>query len=328
VREHILDKAIQGSFTWEHLGNGPRTENGTEPGTSPNEDLKVFFCFDPAFWPHRENINEIVWDLSQRGVTCWLEDRSVRAGEDLILKKREAIAAHRIGIVAVGSNKLSASVQKDCIMLKAKNYRLIPVILPGSSSKLELPNILRGYAAVDFRVLGTKPYDRLAEGIAAAAKEVNDTSRPPQQAGHVFLSYCREDERAVRRIYSELTDAEHEVWWDQRLKPGEDWRAGIHSAIQKAYAVLVFFSKATQEREESGVFPELSEAIELYRRLSPKSAPFLIPVRLSDCDVPDLFLGEASWFNTLQRLDLFGRRRGLAFAELLKTLNTARQRRG
>ncbi len=60
---------------------------------------------------------------------------------------------------------------------------------------------------------------------------------------HVFLSYCRDNDAAVRQLYDELTAAGHAVWRDQeRLLPGMDWKHEIRRAIRRAYAVVICFS--------------------------------------------------------------------------------------
>ena len=104
---------------------------------------------------------------------------------------------------------------------------------------------------------------------------------------HVFLSYCREDRDRVSRLRQELVDAGLQVWWDQDILPGQDWRREIKRALKRAHAVVACCSENTEERPRSGIFPEFRDAIGIYRELSPGGI-FIIPVRLGSCTIPDL----------------------------------------
>ena len=52
------------------------------------------------------------------------------------------------------------------------------------------------------------------------------------------------------------------------------------------------------------MYPELRDAIEIYREYSPESV-FLIPVRLSPCEVPDVPIDSTTTFRDHQIQDLF-----------------------
>jgi tetratricopeptide (TPR) repeat protein len=140
---------------------------------------------------------------------------------------------------------------------------------------------------------------------------------------HVFLSYCRDDKAAVRQLRDDLVAGGETVWWDEDILPGANWRQSIRRAMKDAYAVIVCLSQAIDKRDRSGVFPELRDAIDDYR-LHPPGSIFLIPVRLDDCEIPDLEVDATTTLDGLQVVDLFpSARRAESFRRLLRSLQAA-----
>ncbi len=133
---------------------------------------------------------------------------------------------------------------------------------------------------------------------------MGERARP---AGHVFLSYVREDSPAIDRLQEALEMAGFRVWRDTRdLWPGEDWRSRIRAAItDSALVFLACFSRASVARARSYQNDELTLAIDELRR-RPIERPWLIPIRLDDCDIPDRDIGGGRTLGSLQRSDLFG----------------------
>ena len=145
---------------------------------------------------------------------------------------------------------------------------------------------------------------------------------------HVFLSYCRDNDAQVRQLYKELTAAGHAVWHDQeRLLPGMDWKHEIRQAIRRAYAVVICFSEEVADRHRSGIYPEALLAVEEYRLLPP-GCIYLIPVRLSECEIPPIELAPTRTLQDLQHGDLFpADHRPAALARLLQSLAAAKRER-
>jgi hypothetical protein len=121
---------------------------------------------------------------------------------------------------------------------------------------------------------------------------------------HIFLSYCRDNKADVRRLREELIAAGEKVWWDQDIMPGQDWKYEIRQAMSRSYAVIICFSREVQARGQSGVFPELLDAIGALRERAPGSI-FLIPVRLSECDIPPVEIDATRTLDRINYLDLF-----------------------
>lgn len=59
----------------------------------------------------------------------------------------------------------------------------------------------------------------------------------------IFISYAREDRERVRLIAEELARRGHDVWWDPKLRGGQDFRDAIEEALKSARCVVVAWSR-------------------------------------------------------------------------------------
>jgi len=108
------------------------------------------------------------------------------------------------------------------------------------------------------------------------------------------------------------------VWRDTAaLWPGEDWRRKISRAItDDALVFIACFSSRSVARTKSYQYEELTLAVEQLRLRRP-DVPWLIPVRVDDCAVPDLEIGGGRTLASIQRADLFGKHRDVGIARLV-----------
>jgi hypothetical protein len=148
--------------------------------------------------------------------------------------------------------------------------------------------------------------------VPSVASALRDKLRYVTQrnvAGHVFISYVREDSDRVGQLHGALQAAGIPVWRDTAdLWPGEDWRLKIRRAItDNALVFIACFSLAALARGKCYQNEELALAIEQLRLRQPDD-PWLIPVRLDECDIPDRDIGSGRTLTSLQRADLFGDR--------------------
>lgn len=72
--------------------------------------------------------------------------------------------------------------------------------------------------------------------------EPNTPPESPENDGHVFLSYCRADSEAARRIVTALEARGVKVWWDQHLSSGAVFSQAIEQALRSSRKVLVLWS--------------------------------------------------------------------------------------
>ncbi len=139
---------------------------------------------------------------------------------------------------------------------------------------------------------------------------------------YAFISYSRADSGAVDGVQAALESAGIRVWRDvQQIGPGDDWKSVIREAISgEALAFLACFSFATLALVRSRQNEELSVAVGELRQRWPH-VPWLIPVRLDDCEVPDLDLGGGRTLASLEPADLFGAGRADALSRLVEAVS-------
>lgn len=121
---------------------------------------------------------------------------------------------------------------------------------------------------------------------------------------HVFLSYCRDNKDKVSQLREDLITAGEPIWWDQDILGGQDWEFEIRKAMKEAYAVVVCLSEKNADRITSGIYPEVLNAIAAYREHAPGGI-FLIPVRLSECEIPPIKIDAIRTLDSLRYIDLF-----------------------
>jgi hypothetical protein len=155
---------------------------------------------------------------------------------------------------------------------------------------------------------------RLAEELDALARldvrqAADAVGRHNKIAGHVFISYVREDSHNVDQLQRTLQAAGVPVWRDiADLLPGEDWRVKVRRAItDNALVFIACFSQRSLARGRSYQNEELVLAIEQLR-LRPPDVPWLIPVRFDECEIPAWDVGGGRTLTSIQRADLFGDR--------------------
>src|SRR3954471_16469863 len=101
-----------------------------------------------------------------------------------------------------------------------------------------------------------------------------------RMAGHIFISYVREDAAIVDALASDLEARGVKVWLDRKsLAPGERWRDAIRHAIQNGDLFVACFSRAFSHRDRSHMHEELTLAIEELR-LRPTARTWFIPTLL------------------------------------------------
>jgi hypothetical protein len=160
-----------------------------------------------------------------------------------------------------------------------------------------------------------------SRGVPGTAARPADSTK-----SHVFLSYCHDNKEETVRLRNELIELGFDVWWDQQILPGQVWESEIRNALRHSIAVVACFSKEVAARHTSGIYPELREAIEIYKTLKPGSI-YIIPVRFSQCEMPALEIGPSQHFSDLQYTDLFPPPRRQAGVEGIATAIRAAQKR-
>lgn len=157
--------------------------------------------------------------------------------------------------------------------------------------------------------------------VFAWGRDVDGQVTADGPEGHVFISYVRENAGEVDSLQAALEKAGVRVWRDtDQLWPGQDWRMRIRRAISDdALVFIACFSHESGQRDRSYQNEELNLAIEQLRLHRPDD-PWLIPVRLDDCEIPDRELGAGRTLASLQHADLFGDRRDDETSRLVESV--------
>jgi hypothetical protein len=121
----------------------------------------------------------------------------------------------------------------------------------------------------------------------------------------VFVSYVRDDSNEVNRICEAFRKNGIEYWLDRdHIEPGKIWKQAIRDAIDRGAFFLACFSDAYEKKTETYMNEELLLAIDILRTKSYNSG-WLIPVKLSPCQIPQLDIGAGKTLEDLQYLNFY-----------------------
>jgi formylglycine-generating enzyme required for sulfatase activity len=119
-----------------------------------------------------------------------------------------------------------------------------------------------------------------------ASAETEATSKEPPQP-RIFLAHAKEDKPQVRALYQALNDCGFAPWFDEvDLVPGQVWPVEIPKAIRAAGVFLACLSSRSVGKQ-GYVQSEFRTALTTFGERPPGSI-WLIPVKLDDCEIPDL----------------------------------------
>ena len=131
-----------------------------------------------------------------------------------------------------------------------------------------------------------------------------DQSSGQANSDHAFVSYVSEDRDRVAAIADALRDYGVTVWLDRRdIAPGADWQSAIRAAIRGGLCFIACFSHASESKGRSFMRQEIAVAIEEMRLRSPRQTWF-IPLKLDDCEIPDLPLGPGISLRDIHYLEM------------------------
>jgi hypothetical protein len=144
--------------------------------------------------------------------------------------------------------------------------------------------------------------DRLESLFQVCEKARPDVSwrLPPQihtrpNGLRIFLCHASQDKSIVRELYRKLLASGFQPWLDEeKLLAGQDWELEITRAIRESHVIIVCLSRESVSKTG---FVQKEIRFALDRALEqPESAIFLIPVKLTPCEVP-IRLKTFQWVN-------------------------------
>ena len=119
----------------------------------------------------------------------------------------------------------------------------------------------------------------------------------------IFLAHASEDKPAVLALYNRLKQAGYKPWLDEEdLIPGQIWRDEIPKAIKASQIFLACLS-AKSANKQGYIQRELRIALNTLGEM-PSGTIFFIPMRLEECEIPDLQNAEVGLkLRDIHRLD-------------------------
>jgi GUN4-like/TIR domain len=109
----------------------------------------------------------------------------------------------------------------------------------------------------------------------------------PKYEFQIFLAHAFEDKPQVLELYDKLKTEGYKPWLDKKdLMPGQRWRDEIPKAIKRSDIFIACFSKISISKE-GYVQREYRLALDTYAEKA-MGTIYLIPLRLDDCQLPDL----------------------------------------
>ncbi len=171
-------------------------------------------------------------------------------------KSRLMLFATIAAIVAVAGNFISASV---LLQTESNSWLVFSAIAVGSS-------LLAAYVT-----------------LVASQKQSLEARKTKTR---VFLSYAREDEEQVDKLYKKLQSEGFEPWMDvKNLTPGENWVRSTEQAIEDSNFLLAVISRNSIDKR-GFVQTEIKFALDLASEESGQNAR-IIPVRLDNSSIPE-----------------------------------------
>ena len=140
---------------------------------------------------------------------------------------------------------------------------------------------------------------------AKLINHVNMEIKHARKMKHVFISYCHENMTIVDQFCQKLTSHGVKVWLDRNeLVPGMQWKQAIQQAIHQGDFFIACFSKESSARDRTYMSEELTLAVERLRE-KPADKVWFIPVKLNECEIPDIDIGGDATLRDLQYINLY-----------------------
>ena len=120
----------------------------------------------------------------------------------------------------------------------------------------------------------------------------------------VFISYVRSNSDQVDQICKVLEGNDIDYWRDRdQIEPGKLWKTAIKIAINNGAYFLACFSREYATKTKTYMNEEILVAVDILRKKHFDSG-WLIPIKLSDCDIPHHDIGAGNTLRDIHYLNL------------------------
>ena len=133
----------------------------------------------------------------------------------------------------------------------------------------------------------------------------------------IFLAHASEDKPQVRQLYQRLREAGYRPWMDEEdLIPGQNWQDEITRAIKRSDIFIACFSSRSVIKQ-GDVQREFRLALNKLAEM-PAGEIYLIPLKLDNCEIPDL--RQAEYGVNLRDIQWFDYWRSEGWRKLLQAI--------
>ena len=153
---------------------------------------------------------------------------------------------------------------------------------------------------------GPEVHKRRREAFKARLiNHANMEKKRAREMRHGFISYCHQNKSQVDLLCHALTSNGVNVWVDRNNSiPETPWKQAIQQAINHGDFFIACFTKEYNSHEKTYMSEELKIAIENLQQ-KPHDKTWFIPVKLNDCDIPDIDIGEGDTLKDLEYINLY-----------------------
>src|SRR5215475_7017594 len=108
----------------------------------------------------------------------------------------------------------------------------------------------------------------------------------------IFISYKREEQAVARKLADALESKDWSVWWDPKLRAGDDFDEVIEKVLDESRCVIVLWSKMSLKSKY--VRAEAAEALEQEKLVPVAIQKVTLPFRFKRLHTPKLLNWDGS----------------------------------
>jgi hypothetical protein len=216
--------------------------------------------------PDRAWAEWIAWQLQETGATVWLDSWEVAPGQNLVRAIADAVERSHSVIAVISPESLESrrhtTEEWFSFLVGGPEKRVVPVVV----APTDVPALLRPISQI--RVYGLSEaearsvllsslalsraeqpsIDPIFPGTTGRKFDPDSFARPAKgrDKKRVFISYSHKDTDWLERLLVVLKPLQRDgiiqLWSDKDIKPGQDWRSEISSALDLAGIAIPLIS--------------------------------------------------------------------------------------
>lgn len=266
-----------------------------------NFNLRPLDAIICSNWTPNDIIAAIAYRLIDGGYSIYYDAEHAEVGMDLIGELYEVIGVAPLSIYFYPLFSNYDFIRSDEYYKDEKAKEKLLVVLP--QSDFVVSSLNRTFSEENTLQMSTHSnvsIDQIAFKIGMKiAKIIGKPKRP-----RIFLCHAHEDFQKVQDLYTRLQLAGFEAWYDkENLDVGDIWEGEITKSIAKTDFFAICMSN-TSIKKKGFIDNEIKLAIKEFQNRNFDNA-FILPIRLENCEIPNMKIGEYNNLNSFQWIDLW-----------------------